>query len=430
VSQNGSDSIRVVAEALSLGELARDLAREARVALDLEYNGMHAYRARVCTVQLATTSGASSFGGNATGESDRAAVVDALAVDIAPLSLLLGDGGPIKIVHDVGFDARMLAEAGIAIGNVHDTAIAARMLGRQATGLATLLASDCGITISKEMQQHDWGKRPLDARALSYLGTDVAHLSKLHDGLWTAVIAAGIEPEVLEETRHRIASAIESARAGDPRPPYVRLKGVERVHGAELAITRGLAAAREREAERVDVPPYKIISAEAIFAIARARPATSALLRRMRGVPSAMRESFAEELLRAVKTGLEVGSIPDEERVWFDRPRVPAEEAKARRVRESRLSAWRKKEAAARSVDEQVVLPGHCMKEIAQRGAASPKDLESVAGLGAFRIARDGGAIVDALHTEPPIEDATTAASKDAKEDATTDTEPGGEALP
>ena len=398
--------MRVVTTTAELGDLARDLATEARIALDLEFNGMHAYRARVCTVQLA---GASTAAGAAapSSASTLPAVVDALAVDITPLAHLLGEHGPVKIVHDVGFDARMLAEAGIAVGNVHDTAIAARMLGRTATGLATLLASDCGITISKEMQQHDWGKRPLDARALAYLGTDVAHLATLHDGLWSAVLAAGIEPEVLEETRYRIASAIESARAGDPRPPYVRLKGIERVHGAELAITRGLAAAREREAERADVPPYKVLSAEAIYAIARARPATSALLRRMRGVPSAAREPFALDLLRAVREGLEAGSIPEEERTWFERPRVPAEEAKARRVRESRLSAWRKKTAVERKVDEQAVLPGHCLKDIAQRNIAAAAELTSVPGLGAFRVARDGDAIVLALHTEAPAQVAT-----------------------
>ena len=398
--------MRVVTTSAALGDLARDLASESRIALDLEFNGMHAYRARVCTVQLAGASTDASTPSSVSA-STLPAVVDALAVDITPLAHLLGEHGPVKIVHDVGFDARMLAEAGIAVGNVHDTAIAARMLGRAATGLATLLASDCGITISKEMQQHDWGKRPLDARALAYLGSDVAHLATLHDGLWSAVLTAGIEPEVLEETRYRIASAIESARAGDPRPPYVRLKGIERLHGPELAITRGLAAVREREAERADVPPYKVLSADAIYAIARSRPATSALLRRIRGVPSALREPLALELLRAVREGLEAGSIPEAERVWFERPRVPAEEAKARRVREARLTAWRKRAAGERKVDEQAVLPGHCLKDIALRNIAAVDELASVPGLGAFRAVRDGDAIVHALHTETPVPVAT-----------------------
>ena len=91
---------------------------------------MFAYRAAICTVQLGWQS------------AQRLAVADALGVPVTGLRQLLGTGGPTKIVHDVAFDARLLAEAGIALGNVHDTAIAARMLGRTATGLGSLLASE------------------------------------------------------------------------------------------------------------------------------------------------------------------------------------------------------------------------------------------------------------------------------------------------
>ena len=128
---------------------------------------MFAYRARPCTVQLAWDEGG------------QVAVVDTLATSIAPLGELLGPDGPVKIVHDVAFDARLLAESGIALANVHDTAVAARMLSRLATGLATLLDVELGVHIGKAMQQHDWRLRPLDDRMLEYLAADVVHLEAL-----------------------------------------------------------------------------------------------------------------------------------------------------------------------------------------------------------------------------------------------------------
>jgi ribonuclease D len=188
----------IVARDDELLTLAREAAEATRLAVDLEASGMFAYRARICTVQLAWE--------------DRIVVVDALSARVAALSTVLGVGGPVKIVHDVAFDARLLAETGIELGNVHDTSLMARMLGRKAVGLSALLESELGVTITKDLQHHDWRERPIDGEKLTYLAQDVAHLPALEAKLWTEVEARGIAEAVLEETRYRIACAIEGAR--------------------------------------------------------------------------------------------------------------------------------------------------------------------------------------------------------------------------
>ena len=70
------------------------------MAFDLESNGMHAYRATACIIQLAwpTTRSSSST---------------RYATSLAPLGELLASPDTEKIVHDVAFDARILAEAGV-----------------------------------------------------------------------------------------------------------------------------------------------------------------------------------------------------------------------------------------------------------------------------------------------------------------------------
>ena len=375
---------RVVARQDELRELAHQAASAARVAVDLEASGVFTYRARICTVQLAW------------GD-DQVVVVDAQQAPVSALGALLGVSGPVKIVHDVAFDARLLAEVGVELGNVHDTSIAARMLGRTSTGLASLLESELGLQITKDMQQYDWRLRPLDERMLGYLARDVAHLHALDDKVWGEVVDRGIADEVLEETRYRLASAAAAVRSPEVEPPYVRVKGVERLAERDLAVLRAVADLREQEAMRRDVPPHRVATNAALFVIASTRPATSALFFRVPGVARGSPEAvhFAEQVLRTVADAGD--TLPPEERARFERPRPPAGVTKARRERETRLLAWRREEAKRRGVDEQVVLPGHCVKDAVADELAGAEDLQRVAGIGAFRIERDGEAIMRAL---------------------------------
>ena len=295
---------RVVAREDELRDVVTAAARAPRVAVDLEASGMFAYRARICTVQLAWDERRSTSPWSTRW----------------PLRSLRSRScsarvGRSKIVHDVAFDARLLAESGVALGNVHDTAVAARMLSRLATGLATLLDVELGVHIGKTMQQHDWRMRPLDDRMLEYLAADVVHLEALEQKLWTEVGGHGIEDEVLEETRYRLATAIAATQPPEVVPPYARVKGAGRLAERELAVLRVAAELREREAERRDVPPHRIASADTLIAIARARPQTAQELARVRGLPASTPagRSFATALAPLLATAGD--HIPESERI-------------------------------------------------------------------------------------------------------------------
>jgi len=366
---------------------ALDLARKERIALDVEASGMHAYRAQACTIALASDDGRRTF------------VVDAIAAPLAPLAFVLGASGPTKIVHDVAFDARLLADRGLTIGRVHDTAIAAQMLGRAATGLASLLESELGLRIEKAMQHHDWRIRPIDAPMLAYIAQDVAHLESLERALWTELEERGIVDAVVEETKYRIdcATAVAAAPLHKAEVAYLRVKGSDRLSEREASALRAVAQVRERTAEARDVPPHKVVRAESLVAIARARPSNPADIRRIAGFAASSPEASAlvDELARALATAGE--TLPEDERAIWLKPPVATAVFKARRARESRLLAWRRAEAKARGVDEQVVLPGHCLKRAAEADAHSVDALALVPGIGAFRVERDGLAIVRAL---------------------------------
>lgn len=383
----------LVSTASELAALADELAAKSPIALDIESNGLFKYRAALCTLQLATT--------------EAAHVVDSLAIPLTPLGALLSVNGPRKIVHDIAFDARILAESGIILGNVFDTSLAARLLGRQATGLASLLQSELGITVDKKLQHHDWTERPIEPHQLVYLEGDVIHLPPLAAKLQLEIEAKGIAAELEEETRYRLAQAAASVEAGDPRPPYVRLKGIDKVPREEIAILRHVAEVREAEAKNLDVPPYKVVGPDVLFAIAKAKPRSEGDLAKVKGFAGHRARAIATKMLFAVQRGLDDPTIPAADEHFLERPRLPAAIAKARRGREHRLNAWRRAEAKKRGVDEQVVMPGHCLQDLADLDAATLADVAAVPGIGAFRVERDGEALVAALaeRTEEPVDE-------------------------
>lgn len=376
-----------------LASLAGRAGRASRVAFDLEANGRFAYRARVSTIQL--------------GFDGEVAIIDPLAPGIDgrldALAHLLSSAGPVKVIHDVGFDARLLAEAGLTLGNVHDTALLAQWLGRPATGLASLASSELGVTLDKSLQAQDWGARPLSERSVRYLADDVHHLFALDDLLWGEAVQADITAEILEETAYRLASAERSVREPDPRPPFVRLKGATDLPRSDLPVLRRVAMAREAAAERLDTPAGELIPTAVLLTIARSRPRTAADLAKIRR-PVARLDSdrVAEALLAAVAAGEADGGLSPEDQAWLEPQKLPPSEVKARREREGRLSGWRRAEAKARGVIDQVVLPGHCASEIVATRPGDLATLGAVAGLGAFRLERYGAAILAALAEPSP----------------------------
>jgi ribonuclease D len=372
-----------------LRSLAEELANSKEIAVDLESNGLFKYRASLCTLQMVSAD-------------EEPAIIDTIATPARPLAALLGARGPRKIVHDIAFDARILAENGVLLGNVFDTSLAARFLGRTATGLASLLMSELGITVDKKLQHHDWTERPITDEQLTYLSDDVRHLPALAAKLAAEIATAGIGEELEEETNYRLAQAWASVDEGDPRPFYTRLKGVDKVPKDQLPLLLHLAETREAEARALDVPPYKVLGPDVLFAIAQARPTTMAALEKVKGAAAGHRaRALAPRLLDAVKQGISDGDIPAEHRVFLERPRLPGPIVKARRAREHRLTAWRRAEAKKRSVDEQVVMPGHVLQDLADIQEPSLDAIAKVKGIGQFRVARDGAALLAALEERP-----------------------------
>jgi ribonuclease D len=226
-------------------------------------------------------------------------LVDALAVDLAPLrEVLSGDG--LAVMHAARQDLEVLERScGTIPENMVDTQLAAGFLGYTSPSLAVLLERELKVRTGKADRLTDWMRRPLTERQLSYAADDVAHLLELHRRLWDQL-----------ERRQRTAWVREACdelcrepRGG--RPPeeaWRRIKEVRHLRGSRLAVAQAVAAWRERRAAEADITPRFVLSDLGVVSIASSAPSTVEELRQLRGVDGrALKGGSGEELLRAVQ---------------------------------------------------------------------------------------------------------------------------------
>ena len=346
----------------ALGFVVERARRAPTVGIDVEGNGLFAYHSRLCTVQMAWEE----------EERTKIAVIDTLRVDVKALAPLFAAPSPIKVLHDLTFDARMLFENGAPLQHARDTSVAARLLGTKSTGLSAVLSTELGIVLDKRFQQHDWSRRPLEPAHLAYLSNDVAYLLPLDRALMTKASALDVVSEIEAECAYRLLSAQSIGR--DPRPAYTRVKGVQRLDPTGRAILMHLVMAREEIAENLDVPPFKVITNDILLDFAQKRPRSTGDMRRIRGALSGRAGRYSTRWLEAISKGVDAGNIPEQDRVYFGMSRLDRQTIANRRKFESKLTAFRRAEAGRRGVNEQAILPGHCVHELAALLSSSTAD--------------------------------------------------------
>jgi ribonuclease D len=263
----------LVADEASLRDLVARLRDEPVVAFDTESNSFHAYRERICLLQVSSRT--------------QDWIVDPLAVHPGPLGELLCDGRT-TVLHGADYDIRCLRrEWGWRLPRLFDTMAAARRLGRTALGLSALVEAQFGVRLSKANQRADWGRRPLTRDLLTYAALDTHYLLPIHDVLAGELAAKGAEAEARKEF-DRIASVEPRERVFDPEG-WRRLKGARELDAPGRQVLRALWIAREERASADDRPPFKVLGEQQLVEIARRRPSPDALAAIPGVTPSVLR---------------------------------------------------------------------------------------------------------------------------------------------
>ena len=340
----------LISNSEGLKAAAARLEGEALLACDLEADSMHHYREKVCLVQISSP--------------DATFVIDPLACpDISILKPIFGNPAICKIFHGADYDVRSIhRDFGIEINNLFDTMIACQFLGETEFGLAAVLRKRFGVELDKRFQQADWSRRPISAEMLDYAVKDTTLLIPLYRQLESELCSKGRLEWVKEE-----CELLSRVRAMDRRDDmlFLRFKGASKMSAPTLAVLENLLRFREREAERRDVPPFKVLGNETLRTLAERKPATMAEMDCVAGLSPKLVQRYGGALLQAVAEGVSVTAdmqpqFPHTQR----RKRSPSVEAKLKN-----LKSWREAKSENTGMAPGLIANNALLECLAERNA-------------------------------------------------------------
>jgi len=285
-----------------LAEFCTRLKGAPFITVDTEFMRESTYWPILCLVQVAGP--------------DEAVAIDALAdgLDMSPLFGVLRDPDILKVFHAGRQDMEIFYNLMSHLpAPIFDTQIAAMVCGfGDQVGYETLISRLTGAPIDKSSRFTDWSLRPLSDKQIAYALDDVVHLFEAYEKLKETLEKSGRENWLNEEMEILTATRTYDVA---PEDTWRRIKA----RGAKprtLAVLRELAAWREKEAQRRDVPRGRVVKDDSLVEIAHHTPSTAKELGRTRGLSKGLAEGkIGSALLAAVQRGL---AAPKDD--W---PRVP-----------------------------------------------------------------------------------------------------------
>jgi len=283
----------LIAENAALTDFCQRQRQAEFIAIDTEFMRDKTYWPQLCLVQIAGP--------------DEAAAIDSLApgIDLAPLHQLMADTKVTKVFHAARQDVEIFFHlTGKIPAPLVDTQVAAMVCGfGDSVSYENLAAKLAGARIDKSSRFTDWAQRPLTDRQLQYALSDVTHLRPAYEHLARRLAKTGRSEWVAEEMAVLISPATYRL---EPREAWRRIK-FRNDKPRALAILREIAAWREEEAQRRDLPRGRILKDESLCEIAAHAPHNVDELARCRGLSRSIAENKqGQAILAAVKRGLDI----------------------------------------------------------------------------------------------------------------------------
>jgi ribonuclease D len=371
------NSEEIIVTAASLAALTDCLLRESVIAVDTEADSLYSYFDKVCLLQFSTR------------EADY--LVDPLALkDLSVLAPLFSSNDVEKVFHACEYDILCLKrDHHFIFNNIFDTMIAARILGWKNVGLGNILQERFDVELNKKLQRADWGHRPLKQEELTYAREDTHYLLALRD----SQLAELRRLERLEEAREefwRLTQVEPTPRRFDP-DGYWHVKGARELDPPALGMLRELYRLRETQARKENRPPFKVLSEATLVALSSSAPSSPKELARQ--VSDFAQKRYGPSILEAISRGqAQPQSSPPRPN---SRHGAPLDNAA--RARLERLKEWRKKRAAARGVENDVIVPNDVLTTLARRQPQTVEEIARMTGLGRWKLKEYGGELLGVL---------------------------------
>ncbi|MEC7674478.1 MAG: ribonuclease D [Pseudomonadota bacterium] len=282
--------MKVIATTAALEKFCAEAMTARYVTVDTEFMRENTYYPKLCLLQIASA--------------DDAVLVDPLAdgIDLAPVFALMAAPQVLKVFHAARQDIEIFVHlSGAVPAPIFDTQIAGMVCGfGDAISYDRLVKSVVGVEIDKSSRFTDWARRPLGDRQLTYALSDVTHLRLVFEALEERLRANGREPWLADEMAVLTDPATYVVA---PEDAWRRLK-LRNPKPRTLAVLRELAALRENEARRRDLPRNRVLRDEVLTEIAASVPSTPEELARARSISdNVAKGKLGQGILEAVRRG-------------------------------------------------------------------------------------------------------------------------------
>ncbi len=293
---------RLIATPEDLAEACRQWRGLTELGVDTEFVRERTFYPALGLLQIAD--GTASF------------LVDAVAIDdLEPLASILRDPAVTKVFHSCGEDLEVLYHRlGELPQAVFDTQIAAALTGHGASmGYGRLVSTLFEVELPKDKTRTNWLRRPLSEAQKSYAALDVAYLLPARRRLGDELRRLDREHWAREE----LERLFDVERfLPDPERAYLRLGGWRALAPRGLALFKNLAAWRELQARRRNLPRNFVLREKALLGVARRMPGTMRALHAIDSLSPRDVQRHGRALLRLVAQAAELprDSLPESRR--------------------------------------------------------------------------------------------------------------------
>ena len=283
----------LIADSVDLAAFCKRQSKADYITVDTEFMRDSTYWPKLCLAQV--------------GGPSEAAAIDTLApgMDLSPLFTLMKSRKILKVFHSARQDLEIFFLLMDRLPEpMFDTQVAAMVCGfGESVGYDRLVRKLIGKKIDKTRRFTDWSRRPLKQSQVDYALSDVVHLRPVYTKLRKQLEKTGRTAWLDEEMA--LLTNPETYRL-NPETAWLRLK-TRSSDRRYLAILRAVAAWRDAEAQRRDVPRNRVLRDEQIFEITAHHPTTAEELAHTRGLShDAARGRIGQAILAAVDEGMGV----------------------------------------------------------------------------------------------------------------------------
>lgn len=359
-----------------LSALCQTLLREPIMGIDTESNSLYVYKEQVCLIQVST--------------SEHDYLIDPLSIkDMSPLGEVLASTTVEKVFHAAEYDIICLKrDFQYQINNIFDTMMAARILGRNNTGLGSILEEEFSIQADKRFQRANWGKRPISQEMLRYAQMDSHFLIEIRNRFKKELEKAG-RTAIAAEDFMRLCN-IQPPESPSYEQECWKLASGQSYQNKQISVLMALCQYRDQLAKDRNVPLFKIFPNRFIQLLVENMPVSREDCYSMGYSPMKKVEPYLQPILSIIAEArlnkANYHSQYNHRPEWDFFKRLDA------------IRSWRKQKAAELMVMSDIILPKDVLLDITHKNPETMQQLGEIMKDTPWRYENFGEQILTVIH--------------------------------